>query len=137
MTGSRVGDISGTVIKTGLQVIHLRTVKNEEITVPSSVIVNSHVVNYSALAKQEGLVLHTSVTIGYDTPWRQVHALLLQAAERTDGLKREPAPFVHLAECTLDDVLRLPMSSMPTPTNRKRHGALIKLGPSQKHYRDA
>jgi small-conductance mechanosensitive channel len=90
----RIGDISGTVMNTGLQVVHLRTVKNEEITVPSSVIVNSHVLNYSSLARRQGLVLHTSVTIGYDTPWRQVHALLLQAAERTAGLQREPAPFV-------------------------------------------
>lgn len=97
----KIGDISGTVVRTGLQVIHLRTVKNEEITVPSSVIVNSNVVNYSALAKRQGLVLHTGVTIGYDTPWRQVHGLLLQAAGRTDGLKQEPEPFV--LQKSLDD----------------------------------
>ena len=97
----RIADFSGTVIKTGLQVIYLRTIKNEEITVPSSLIVNSHVTNYSALARQQGLILHTAVTIGYDVPWRQVHALLLMAAEKTSGLLRDPKPFV--LQKSLDD----------------------------------
>jgi small-conductance mechanosensitive channel len=82
-------------------VVHLRTIKNEEIVVPSSMIVNSSVINYSSLARKQGLILHTSVTIGYDTPWRQVEALLLMAAERTPGLMREPAPFV--LQTSLDD----------------------------------
>jgi small-conductance mechanosensitive channel len=51
-------------------------------------------VNYSSLARKGGLILHTTVTIGYDTPWRQVEALLIAAAERTPGLLREPRPFV-------------------------------------------
>jgi len=97
----RIDDISGTVVKTGLQVIYLRTVKNEEISVPSSTIVNGHVINYSALARERGLILHTAVTIGYDAPWRQVHALLLMAAEKTEGLRREPKPFV--LQKSLDD----------------------------------
>jgi small-conductance mechanosensitive channel len=97
----RIADFSGTVVKTGLQVIHLRTVKNEEITVPSSMIVNSHVINYSALAREHGLILYTAVTIGYDVPWRQVHSLLLMAAEKTPGLLREPAPYV--LQKSLDD----------------------------------
>ena len=77
-----------------LQVTHLRSVKNEEIVVPNSTLLNSSVVNYSALARSRGLILHTTVGIGYETPWRQVEAMLLQAAERTPGLLREPAPFV-------------------------------------------
>jgi small-conductance mechanosensitive channel len=84
-----------------LSVTHLKTVKNEEIIVPNSMIVNSHVVNYSSLAREKGLMLHTTVTIGYDTPWRQVHALLLMAAERTSGLLREPPPFI--LQKSLDD----------------------------------
>ena len=90
----KIADFTGDVIDVRLQVVHLRTVKNEEIVVPSSVIVNSHVINYSSLARTQGLILHTTVTIGYDTPWRQVEALLLMAAERTLGILREPAPFV-------------------------------------------
>ena len=75
-------------------VTHLRTLKNEEIVVPNSMILNSHVINYSTLARSAGLILHTTVGIGYETPWRQVEAMLLQAAERTPGLLKEPAPFV-------------------------------------------
>jgi small-conductance mechanosensitive channel len=52
------------------------------------------VVNYSALARSRGLILHTTVGIGYETPWRQVEAMLLLAAERTPGLASEPRPFV-------------------------------------------
>jgi small-conductance mechanosensitive channel len=90
----RIGSLTGDVIQIRLQVTHLRTIKNEEAIVPNSLIVNSEVVNYSSLARKTGLILHTTVTIGYDTPWRQVHALLLLAAERTPGLLKEPKPFV-------------------------------------------
>jgi small-conductance mechanosensitive channel len=54
--------------------------------------------NYSRLAKSEGLILHSTVTIGYDAPWRQVHAMLLNAAEKTDGLQKTPPPFVMQKE---------------------------------------
>ena len=46
--------------------------------------------NYSRLATDGGVWLGTQVTIGYDTPWRQVHALLKLAAERTDGVAKDP-----------------------------------------------
>jgi small-conductance mechanosensitive channel len=88
-------------VETRLQVTHLRTLKNEEIIVPNSMIVNSHVINYSSFVREKGLILHTSVTIGYDAPWRQVHAMLLGAAEKTSGLLRKPAPFV--LQKSLDD----------------------------------
>jgi small-conductance mechanosensitive channel len=90
----KIGSQTGDVIEIRLQVTHLRTIKNEEIIVPNSLIINSEVVNYSSLARKGGLILHTTVTIGYDTPWRQIHAMLLLAAERTAGLLKEPKPFV-------------------------------------------
>jgi small-conductance mechanosensitive channel len=90
----RIGEIIGDVTNMRLQVTHLETIKNEEITVPNSVILGSSVTNYSALARDKGLILHTSVTIGYDTPWRQVHALLELAAQRTSGILKAPSPFV-------------------------------------------
>ena len=92
----RVGEILGDVIEIRQQVTHLRTVKNEEITIPSSTLLNSHVVNYSSLANTKGLILHTEVGIGYETPWRQVEAMLLLAAARTEGLMTQPAPFVEI-----------------------------------------
>jgi small-conductance mechanosensitive channel len=90
----QIGDIVGDVAEIRLQVTHVRTTKNEEITVPNAVILGSSVINYSTLAKEKGLILHTMVTIGYDTPWRQVDAMLLMAADQTEGVLKEPAPFV-------------------------------------------
>jgi len=97
----KIGDFTGDVIEMRLQVTHLRTVKNEEIIVPNSLILNSHVINYSSLARDKGLILHTNVTIGYDVPWRQVNGLLLMAADRTTGVLKEPKPFVF--QKSLDD----------------------------------
>jgi small-conductance mechanosensitive channel len=90
----KVMDLVGDVVEMRLQVTHLRSLKNEEIIVPNSQILSSHVINYTRLAKEHGLILHTTVGIGYETPWRQVEAMLLLAAERTPGLLREPPPFV-------------------------------------------
>ena len=97
----KIADFIGDVTDMRLSVTHLKTIKNEVITVPNSMIVNSHVINYSSLAREKGLILHTTVTIGYDAPWRQVHALLLMGAERTSGLLREPPPFI--LETSLED----------------------------------
>jgi small-conductance mechanosensitive channel len=90
----RIDDISGDVVEMRLMVTRLRTIKNEEIVVPNSLILNSHVLNYSTLAQSRGLILHTTVGIGYETPWRQVEGMLRLAAERTPGLLKEPPPFV-------------------------------------------
>jgi small-conductance mechanosensitive channel len=97
----KINDIIGDVIETRLQVIHLRTLKNEDLSVPNSLIVNSQVLNYTSLANKHGLILHTTVSIGYDTPWRQVHAMLLEAADSIDGIMKKPAPFV--LQKALDD----------------------------------
>jgi small-conductance mechanosensitive channel len=92
----QVGSLVGDVIEMRQQVTHLKTVKNEEVTIPSSMMLNSNVVNYSSLARGPGLILHTTVGIGYETPWRQVEAMLLLAASRTSGLRTSPAPFVFV-----------------------------------------
>ncbi len=90
----RINEHVGDVAEARLLVTHLRTPKNEEIVIPNSMILDGSVVNYSTLARQGQLILHTNVGIGYETPWRQVEAMLLLAAERTDGLLKEPRPFV-------------------------------------------
>ncbi len=95
-TGDRVkiGNNMGAVERVRLMVTHLRTAKNEEVIVPNSTILGTEVVNYSSLAASHGLILHTTVGIGYETPWRQVEAMLLESAARTPGLLEKPAPFV-------------------------------------------
>ena len=90
----RIGDIVGRVTSMRLVVTHLRTPKNEEVVIPNSKILSDEIVNYTTLAQEHGLILHTTVGIGYETPWRQVEALLLEAARRTPGLKSEPPPYV-------------------------------------------
>ncbi len=90
----KIGEHVGDVERMRLLVTHLRTLKNEEVVVPNSTILGAEVVNYSSMVRERGLILHTTVGIGYETPWRQVEAMLLEAAARTPGLRREPAPFV-------------------------------------------
>src|SRR5262249_18029507 len=90
----KINDMVGDVAEMRLQVTHLRTIKNEDVIVPNSVVLTSQVVNYSSYAARDGLILHTSVGIGYEVPWRQVEAMLLLAASRTPGLQAVPPPFV-------------------------------------------
>jgi len=98
----KIGEITGDVIEKSVLVTRVRTIKNEEITIPNATILTSHTVNYTASARELGLILHTSVTIGYDVPWKQVHQLLIDAALATkDILNDERKPFV--LQTSLDD----------------------------------
>jgi small-conductance mechanosensitive channel len=90
----RISDAVGDVLEKSLFVTRLRTIKNEEIIVPNSSILGAQIVNYSIEAAERGLILHTTVTIGYDTPWPRVHELLIEAALATRGVLTEPRPFV-------------------------------------------
>jgi small-conductance mechanosensitive channel len=90
----KVGEVTGTVSQIRLLTIRLRTIRNEEVTIPNGTLLNSNVINYSALSREHGLVLQTEVRINYSVPWRQVQAMLLEAASRTPGLMTEPPPFV-------------------------------------------
>jgi small-conductance mechanosensitive channel len=90
----RIGEHIGEVAQVRLLTTYLRSPKNEQIVIPNSIILNSEVVNFSTLAADAGLILHTNVGIGYETPWRQVEAILIEAARRTPGLRTDPEPFV-------------------------------------------
>ena len=91
----KIGDTVGDVAEMRILVTHVRTPKNEEVVIPNSTILNGEVTNYSTMARDQGLILHTTVGIGYDVPWRQVEAMLLLAAENTEGLLKEPVPFIR------------------------------------------
>jgi small-conductance mechanosensitive channel len=99
----KIGDVSGEVIEKTALVTRIRTPKFEDITIPNSSVLSSTSTNYSANTKEEsrGLVMHTTVTIGYDVPWRDVHKALLNAATKTDFIETTPAPFV--LQTGLDD----------------------------------
>lgn len=97
----KIGDITGDVIEKSLLVTRLKTPKNEEITIPNSSILSGNTTNYSTMAKNEGLIVHTTVTIGYDVPWKNMYQALLNAADRTEKILKEPKPFV--LQTSLDD----------------------------------
>lgn len=90
----RIAETTGDVVAKSLLVTRVRTNKNVDVTIPNAMVLSSHVLNYSATAKSSGLILNTSVTIGYDVPWRTVHELLIAAARDVEGVLAEPKPFV-------------------------------------------
>ncbi|MDU4253087.1 MAG: mechanosensitive ion channel [Pseudomonas sp.] len=90
----RIGDNEGTVTEVGVFNTTIRTGLGEVLTLPNSMITGSVTRNYSRIVQGQGYVVDTVVTIGYDTPWRQVEAMLIEAARRTDGILEAPAPQV-------------------------------------------
>lgn len=93
-----IGDSTGEVVQMSMLATHVRTIRNEEITLPNSVVLGTFVTNFSLQAQDKGVILHTSVTIGYDAPWRTIHKLLIDAALRTQYILHEPQPFVLQAQ---------------------------------------
>jgi small-conductance mechanosensitive channel len=90
----KVNDTEGEVLEVGLLAAKVRTIEGQEVTIPNSVLVGTSTVNFTRLGHPDGMIVSPSVTIGYDAPWRQVHALLLRAADRTPNVRKRPAPYV-------------------------------------------
>jgi len=97
----RLGDVYGDVVERNLLVTRIKTPFNEVISVPNSAVMNTNSINYSTLAKEEGLILSTVVTIGYDVPYRLLYAALTDAARAVEGVQPHPEPFV--LQTSLDD----------------------------------
>ena len=89
-----VGEVMGVVKETGALSTKIINMRNEEVTMPNAILVASPIKNYTGAFGERGALISTTVTIGYDTPWRQVHAMLINAAEETSGLRTQPKPFV-------------------------------------------
>jgi small-conductance mechanosensitive channel len=90
----RVGEVEGRVSHTGLLATKIMTPERQEVTIPNAVLISQTVTNYAPL-DQPPAYISTEVTIGYDAPWRQVEAMLLESARRTPGIRTEPAPVVR------------------------------------------
>lgn len=97
----KIADTVGDLMERTLLVTRIRTIKNVDISIPNSIVLSSHLINFSSVAKEQGLILHTSVTIGYDAPWKTVHELLISAAKMTTHILKTPEPFV--LQTSLDD----------------------------------
>jgi small-conductance mechanosensitive channel len=96
-----IGEAVGDVIDRNLLVTRISTIKNVIITIPNGKVLSGYIVNYSSSASDKGLILNTTVTIGYDVSWRKVHQLLIDAALATPGIQKLPKPFV--LQTSLDD----------------------------------
>ena len=90
----KIADTMGDVVEKNLLVTRIRSIKNVDITIPNSMVLSSHIINYSSTAQREGLILNTTVTIGYDAPWKEVHEILIRAAERTELITKDRKPFI-------------------------------------------
>jgi small-conductance mechanosensitive channel len=111
----RIADQEGTVTEMGIFTTRIRTGKGEELTISNASILGATTKNYSRTVQGAGFILDTEVSIGYDTPWRQVHALLIEAAARTEGISLNPAPQVF--QTALNDwypVYRVVCQAAPT-----------------------
>ncbi|MDD4979259.1 MAG: mechanosensitive ion channel [Gallionella sp.] len=98
----QVGETVGDVVEKTLLVTRVKTIKHVVITIPNSLVMGTQIINFSTSAAEgRGVILHTSVTIGYDVAWKQVESLLIAAALKTDKLLKTPAPFV--LQTSLDD----------------------------------
>lgn len=90
----KIGDVTGDIIERSMLVTRIRTIKNEIISIPNSNVMSNHTINFSSDAVDKGLIMHTTVTIGYDVPWKKIQHALIEAALRTEHLLKDPQPFV-------------------------------------------
>jgi small-conductance mechanosensitive channel len=97
----KIADTIGDVMEKTLLVTRVRTIKNVDITIANAMVLGTHIINFSSSGQGEGLILHTTVTIGYDAPWRTVHQLLIDAALSTECILKKPEPFIF--QTALDD----------------------------------
>lgn len=97
----KINDVTGDIVEETLLVVRIKTIKNEIISIPNSTILSNHTINYSVESAQDGLVVYTTITMSYDTPWRKVHELLIKAAVATEFIELTPSPFVY--QTILDD----------------------------------
>ncbi len=90
----KIGNTVGDVVEKNILVTRIRTIKNELVSVPNSTVMSSHTVNFTSEAEKTGLIIHSTVTIGYDVPWKLVHEALIEAAQQTEFILKDPKPFV-------------------------------------------
>ena len=92
----RVGDVIGDIIEKNFLAIRICTPTNQIVTIPNSTLLTNNVVNFNLSSRDlsRGLILQTTITLGYDVPWRKAHATLMEAALATEHILHDPPPFV-------------------------------------------
>lgn len=92
----QIAEVKGDILEKTILSTRIRTAKNEIITIPNANLITSNIKNFTTALRDinEPLILHTTVTLGYDVPWRQVHQVLIESAHSSPSILEEPAPFV-------------------------------------------
>lgn len=96
----KIDNIIGDVISKTTLVTKVRTTKNEDVTIPNANILIGNIINFSS-NNENSIILHTTVTLGYDLPWQTAEKLLIEAANKTQFVDKKPSPFV--LQISLDD----------------------------------
>jgi small-conductance mechanosensitive channel len=91
----KIADTIGDIVEKNLLVTRIRTQKNIYVAIPNAQVLGAHITNFSFITKEVPVILHTTITIGYDVPWQKVHDLLIEAALKTGQILKNPKPFVH------------------------------------------
>lgn len=93
----KIGEHVGDVVEKTMLVTRIKTIKNEDITVPNSSVLSGSTINYTTnctAPESPGLIVHTTITIGYDVPWKTLHEVLIKAALNTELIQQDPSPFI-------------------------------------------
>ena len=120
----RIGEHEGTVTEMGMFTTRIRTGLGEVLSIPNSMITGTVTKNYSRVAEGGGYVVDTTLTIGYDTPWRQVEAMLIEAARRTEGIVSQPEPQVFQTALT-DFYPQYRLVAQAVPSQPRSRAALL------------
>ncbi|NMM48567.1 mechanosensitive ion channel family protein [Marinigracilibium pacificum] len=114
----KVGSVTGDIIEKNLLVTRINSIKNEVVTIPNATILSGNILNYNILGSESGLIIHTTVTIGYDVPWKKVHEALKEAAIRTEPILKDPEPFVFQTELS-DFYVAYQLNAYTTEPNKQ------------------
>ncbi|MCL2759620.1 MAG: mechanosensitive ion channel family protein [Treponema sp.] len=144
----KINELTGFIVEKNLMVVRLKTHKNEYVTFPNLVILNSSTVNYNTSSDEdeEGLIIFAEVTFGYSTPWQTVHDILISAALSTEHVQKRPKPFVlqtklddfyacYQINCYTKDVEKIPKIYTLLYENIQSRFAEAGLDMTSAHYR--
>lgn len=87
-------DMIGKVMEKNILVTRLRTINNEDVTVPNSTILSDHTINYSSMGKEVGIGMSIRIKIKYEYPSNIVEEHLIQAALNTSKITPTIPPYV-------------------------------------------
>lgn len=90
----KTGEITGIVIEKNALVTRLKTINNEDVSVPNSSVLSGATVNYSSLGRTNGLVITAKIKVRYDYSHNLIEELLIEAALRTKDISNKPHPYV-------------------------------------------